>query len=105
MKINSKMIAFSDDGETGEKIVDVPLTGPIDRNRGCFFPILFSHEKRPRWGTVPPFLVGSRCSCLLLNTKKKIVELHVFLFCSAAPNPCLFPLLSTFLSHHISLLS
>lgn len=58
------MIAFSDDGETGEKIVDVPLTGPIDRNRGCFFPILFSHEKQPRWGTptVPPFLVHDAAS-------------------------------------------
>lgn len=33
-------------GRKGEKIVDVPLAGPIDRNRGCFFPLysIFSWE-------------------------------------------------------------
>lgn len=41
MKINSKMIAFSDDGERREKIVDVPLAGPTDRNGGCFFRFYF----------------------------------------------------------------
>lgn len=44
MKINSKMIAFSDDGERREKIVDVLLAGPTDRNRGCFSYSIFSWE-------------------------------------------------------------
>ena len=85
MKINSKMIAFSDNGERGEKIVDVPLAGPIDRNR-LFFPPQFYFLTRNGWNAESLFYYYFSCSffiflssfnaafCLFHNTKIQNLE-------------------------------
>lgn len=54
-------------GREGEKIVDVPLAGPKDRNRGCFFPPLFYFLMRNCWNgeCLTISLVLSSFSCQL----------------------------------------
>lgn len=87
MKINSKMIAFSDNGERGEKIVDVPLAGPTDRKRGCFFPpdSIFSRETVEIGSvfTISVVLSSFSCHlsalCLFLNAGPSVSEHYMVL--------------------------
>lgn len=90
MKINSKMIAFSDNGERGEKIVDVPLAGPIEIE--AVFPPRFYSLTRNSWNwehlnyfSCSFFIFLSSFSSLFISQHKdlNLGALHDF---SAVPN-------------------
>lgn len=90
MKINSKMIAFSDNGERGEKIVDVPLAGPIEIE--AVFPPRFYSLTRNGWNwehlnyfSCSFFIFLSSFSSLFISQHKdlNLGALHDF---SAVPN-------------------
>lgn len=74
MKINCKMIAFSDNGECGEKIVAVPLAGPEDRSRNLKkIQFLFSHERCLKLSVSLQFqffILLSAFSCLFISQHK-----------------------------------